>query len=207
MAESELIRRLDWRFLLPDPQLRRVAYIGAEKPILISALRYFSESVCLLNKSCSDPHRSSPDKALDLLVVCSSDGSELQRAAALVKPDGFLYWEIDRQFQLRSLWQWLKDFVSEKKRSGFAASHLNEAANLCELAGFREIEFYWHRPNFENCLDIVSLNDETALNYFFSRERADLIGKLKIAGGGFLNKLNLLKYLAPCLSLVACKRV
>ena len=37
-----LSRRLDWRFLLPDPTLNRVAFIGPESSTLLHALRRFS---------------------------------------------------------------------------------------------------------------------------------------------------------------------
>lgn len=37
-----LSRRLDWRFLLPDPTLGRVSYVGKESSPLFHALRRFS---------------------------------------------------------------------------------------------------------------------------------------------------------------------
>lgn len=46
-----LSRRLDWRFLLPDPSLNRVIYIGPEASTLQKALRQFSREWVAVGQS------------------------------------------------------------------------------------------------------------------------------------------------------------
>ena len=41
--ELRIVRRLDWRFLLADPNLKEVAYIGPDDKDLVDSLRYFSD--------------------------------------------------------------------------------------------------------------------------------------------------------------------
>lgn len=59
-----LARRLDWRFLLPDPALNRVAHAGAVDGELLRALRHFSRELT------PDPR---PDCDLVVLVNPSMD--------------------------------------------------------------------------------------------------------------------------------------
>src|ERR1044071_531014 len=40
-------RRVDWRFLLPDPNLGRVAYFGPARGALLESLRLFSAALAL----------------------------------------------------------------------------------------------------------------------------------------------------------------
>lgn len=44
----QLSRRIDWRFLLPDPELGRVACFGASDELLVSALKRFSAALTLV---------------------------------------------------------------------------------------------------------------------------------------------------------------
>lgn len=84
--ELQLARRIDWRFLLPEPYLRRVVYLGPETGDLPAALKHFSESLRLnaVEKNCS----------FDLVVLRLREASSLTKAEALLVPGGFLYWEM-----------------------------------------------------------------------------------------------------------------
>ena len=84
--QSQLVasRRVDWRFLLPDPRLRRVALVGQGRPGLREALELLSEE--------SVDAADSPD-----LVVVSGAGAgldALRHAAELVPSGGHIYAEL-----------------------------------------------------------------------------------------------------------------
>jgi hypothetical protein len=75
-------RRVDWRFLLPDPALRRVAIVGEAGPDLRRALELFSEEA------------GSRPEAPELVVAAAAGPRELRAAAELVPPGGRLYAEL-----------------------------------------------------------------------------------------------------------------
>lgn len=77
-------RRIDWRFLLSDPRLGRVALVGHVDPSLREALGLLSEEVVGQGESA------------DLTVVRGAGPRELARAAQLVPPGGWLYAELRR---------------------------------------------------------------------------------------------------------------
>jgi hypothetical protein len=84
--ELQLARRIDWRFLLPEPYLRRVVYLGPEPGALPDALKHFSESLRI--------NAVEKNGSFDLVVLRLREASSLAKADALLVPGGFLYWEM-----------------------------------------------------------------------------------------------------------------
>jgi aminoglycoside phosphotransferase (APT) family kinase protein len=79
-------RRIDWRFLLPDPRLRRVALAGGDSADLREALALLGAELV------------EGSEAPDVLVVAGADADALEAAAGLVPPGGFLYAELRGPF-------------------------------------------------------------------------------------------------------------
>jgi Phosphotransferase enzyme family len=75
-------RRIDWRFLLPDPELRRVAIVGEASARLRQALELFGGEV------------GSGADAPELVVAAPAGPGELRAAAELVPPGSRLYAEL-----------------------------------------------------------------------------------------------------------------
>jgi aminoglycoside phosphotransferase (APT) family kinase protein len=73
---------VDWRFLLPDPELRRIAIVGEASPALRQALELFGEEV------------GTGREAPELVVGAAAGPRELRAAAKLVPPGGRLYAEL-----------------------------------------------------------------------------------------------------------------
>ncbi|MCG3119543.1 MAG: hypothetical protein ALAOOOJD_01973 [bacterium] len=71
--------------------------------------------------------------------------------------------------------------------------------------GFQDIQMHWQRPGFESCLEIIPMNDATALDYAFGRPRSDLGSRIKFAVGKVMMQTGLLAPLSPCFSLMARK--
>jgi hypothetical protein len=208
--ELQLSRRLDWRFLLPDPHLGRVAYFGSGDGDLQKALTMFSESLIII----SQPHQFSrlndAGSTFDLVVFRSLNNNALRLIAGLLKPGGLLYWEIDRSIgkALKGIRQKKGDFnvpippISLSWHLGRYRSYLS----LLEELGFRNMQIYWHRPNFDHGLEMIPLHNSAALKNIFSRAKGSFTGRLKLAAGRFLMSMDLLKYFVPCISVVACKK-
>lgn len=188
-------RRLDWRFLLPDPSLRQVAYSGPGRGTLLDSLRLFSESLTLLDPAVADGAQAQ----YDLVVASAPAYPALARAAAAVRPGGFLYVEVYRPFRL----------LRRRARGAAAGTpQLRDAADyvaVIERQGFGEVAAYWHWPNFENCAEIVPLDDRAAVLLAFARRRSGAAARLKSAFGRGLVRSGLLAWAVPCFSIVGRK--
>ncbi len=213
--ELQLVRRIDWRFLLPEPYLRRVAYLGSERGALPVALKHFSDSFRIVS--------AVDDKtAFDLVVLRLSERSELAKARALLVSGGFLYWEM-KPLKWSDSWRGLIKRsprplwgAVEATECGLAVPHkgaglqqnilrfFHDHVAALERLGFDDIQMHWQRPNFEACLEIIPLK-ETTLDYAFARPRTDLASRLKFAAGRVMVQTGLLAHLTPCFSLIARK--
>src|SRR5262245_35723918 len=87
-------RRVDWRFLLPDPNLGRVAYLGPARGALLESLRLFSVSLAL---------GEAAGAQYDVVVAHNPSLDGLRHAAELVRPGGFLYLEAYSPLHRRQL--------------------------------------------------------------------------------------------------------
>lgn len=81
------VRRADWRFLLPDPQLVDVAYVAPHDPELSAALQRVARSVALL-----DGHDDAP-RGHDVVVATGASTGTAPALAALTRPGGWVYVE------------------------------------------------------------------------------------------------------------------
>ncbi len=182
-----MARRIDWRFLLPSPELNNVVYIGSPGTELQESLTRFSRSLTALSPDEANSFSIKSNDANDLAVICSSHLSAVKNALPLIKKKGLIYWEVKRRgkkiLQPRDVRKYLADLDD---------LHL------------REVELYWHRPNFERCMEIIPLKKQ-ALQHAFAKSHSSLKGKAKIAVGRILLNTGLLFYLVPCFSLIARK--
>lgn len=202
----QIAKRLDWRFLLPDPNLGDVACVGPVDTALLDALREFSTSLSVVGSL----DARSRSEGFDLLVACSVDVSEIREAATLIKPQGNLYWEVDRG-------RWLKAMartafaaildrgqpVRRRWRDLMAVLDPASCTAALEQIGLTDIEAHWHRPDFAGCLEIIPLNDSSALGHLFRQRQGSAKDWLLSTLGRGLMKLKLLPHLVPCFSLIA----
>jgi hypothetical protein len=71
--------------------------------------------------------------------------------------------------------------------------------------GFGTPRYYWHRPNFDACIEIVPLHDEEVLEWALAHGAGRRSGAIRLAGAKLLRMLGLLGLLIPCWSCVARK--
>src|SRR3990172_11658173 len=84
----QVSRRVDWRFLLPDPILGRVAYLGPTRGALLDSLRMFSAALTVIEAAALHDNLSAQ---FELVVVKAPIGAKMKQAAELVGPGGYLY--------------------------------------------------------------------------------------------------------------------
>src|SRR3954452_22288520 len=77
-------RRVDWRFLLPDPSLGEVAFIGSAQGSLLETLNIFSVSLTI-----SDAGELMPRSLYDVVVTVDPTVERLECAARRLRPDGW----------------------------------------------------------------------------------------------------------------------
>jgi hypothetical protein len=84
----DLVRRLDWRFLLPDPRLRRVLYVGPADGPLPTALAQLCDRLWIGD--------SGRPPGVDLVVAERAGRSAVAGALSHLTAGGALYWELPR---------------------------------------------------------------------------------------------------------------
>ncbi len=156
---EQSVRRLDWRFLLPDPSLEDVAYLGPEGPLL-DALRLVSE-----------PRRLEPGCGLAahrLVVASQADRSSLELAASRVAPGGFLYLEVERRGNRGRRYPRLSPWGGSLDRS-------------LRSLGLVDLQAHLHWPNFEACKSIIPLERPEPLR-FALEQRLPILSGLGLGG-------------------------
>ena len=198
-------RRVDWRFLLPDPYLGHVAYLGPTHDSLLHSLRLFSASLTVVEGLGAGNERSA---RYDVVVVCSPPPGALERAAELIRPGGFLYVEGYGIFGSGQLRKVLRDEGTSRifARRGVNRPRIRQVADCgaaVERLGFIDIQAYWHWPNFESCTMIIPLGDRAALLHALGRHVNGSSVQLKATLGSWLLRTGWLARVVPCFSVVA----
>ena len=140
----ELVRRLDWRFLLPDPALGDVVHCGLKQGMLLDALRLTATRVGPLRE------RSLRGGACDVGVAINPSATKLSRMADLVRPGGALYIEADRE-------RWtLSSARAGARPLRTASDYLRE----CRRLGLVDATVYWSWPDHDNCLELIPCSVE-----------------------------------------------
>jgi hypothetical protein len=171
------VARIDWRFLLPDPELGRVVHARGVDPALVAALRAFSaECKTLEDQDPADP------LLFDVAVLGPTDGDQLRSAAGRLKPGGWLYIETERRL-----------LVNEARRR----------ERVLRRLGFDAIQRHWHWPDFPSCERIVPLG-EPAPTLLVLRQFASS-GPAKARLGRLLVAFRLFERAVPAVSVLAQK--
>lgn len=173
------IRRLDWRFLLPDPRLERAALFGATQDSLAEALLRHVAELDLVGQG------TGTGGEYPLVVVSGGRLRMVRAAASLLAPGGHLYWELPRR----------------------RAARPAAPVGALRSEGFDEIRAYWAMPHVERCTRYVPLTSPTEASRVLTRSgratgvRGPAVGAVvRLAG-----RLGLLPWLLPSVCLIARK--
>lgn len=178
---------MDWRFLLPSPELGRVLYVGTGQSELRRALGRFSGAVVALGDADLAGGNVGGAETFDLVVVEGGNADVLRQSLPLLRPGGAIYWEITRP------------------PLSFVRRHPRRYTDFLERFGLTEIDVYWPRPNFDTCVEIVPITRDFALHFVFERTHETLKGRLKLSFGRFLVRSGLLAFAIRDFSMVAVK--
>jgi hypothetical protein len=190
-AMLQASRRVDWRFLLPDPQLGQVAFVGRAWGTLFESLQLLSTSTVVIDL----PASRTDDGSLPIYDVavlpCPTDAA-LKQAVGVLRPGGWLYLEASHP-------------VWRRQRAHACGSPLSPRACVAALrrSGMEEISVHWHWPDFESCTKIVPLDDAAVLLHVLARFRRGRRGQVITALARRLLRSGLLAQIAPSVSVVA----
>ena len=149
-------RRVDWRFLLPDPDLGRTAYLGRPDEPLLDALARCAAELTSAPAAERASRAADAPALFDLVVLVDPRPAELALAPSLLRPDGWLYAEHTRP-------------LATRVRG--AAAFPETAIRTLEALGFVEVQAHWHWPDFASCEEIVPLGDAAAIRHMLARRR------------------------------------
>jgi hypothetical protein len=179
-----LARRIDWRFLLPNPELGRVAIVGRADGELAAALEIFAASVRVPGDS------SAEEGSFDVAILFSTEASNLKRAHHLLREGGSLYIELDRK-------------QSREVRAARPGASIRKSL---EALGFEDVECYWHHPSFASCLEILPLDHPGVLEKALARRGSrSLRGRMAGAAARIFGMAGRLSPAIACWSVVASK--
>jgi aminoglycoside phosphotransferase (APT) family kinase protein len=178
-------RRVDWRFLLPEPALGKVVCAGACDGGLLQSLELLARSVSLLERR-GDREQDGATESFDVAVLCAPTRDELERAVSLLRPGGSVYLEAG-------------NVVRDRRLSRLAGGY----ARTFEQLGLEDTELFWHVPSFSRAWAIVPLSEPGAVRSFLRRRRGRMHARLGARLGRLLAGTPLLALGAPHVSLVA----
>lgn len=191
-------RRIDWRFLLPDPRLGAVICLDPVAPTLAESLQFFSASLTMLTPEVAADERW--QECGDLLVATDPSRHALERALPLLKPDAYIY--IEAQGLLPRLKRWRRAVRAEGARRG-SLWRPGAYWRLLEELGFTEIQANWHWPNFESCKMMIPLHSHAAAHLALDRGGQGLQARLRAGLGRAVVRSGLLAWTVPCFSVLA----
>lgn len=168
------VRRVDWRYLVGNGVLGRVVYVGRVDHEHLAALRAVADEV--VAGDLADPEPA------ELVVVACPTADELSRAAALVRPGGWIFVE------------------GRPRRSRIG---VRQYIALLKEHGFGPPEAFWHFPDFASCLEIIPLHDRAAVMMSLDRRRRSGAAIAKGMLARALLALGLLPRALPAVSVVA----
>ncbi len=157
-------RRLDWRFLLPEPELRRVAYVGTASGALLESLELFAERLDVWEtpvrdvdsgNQIADPIPEPIVEPYDVVVAHSPNYRTLERAVDIARAGGCLYVEAQGLLGL-SRKQLVKGsrLLLQQPHLWSCAHHVRALRQL----GMTRIAAFWFWPNLNHCTKIIPLD-------------------------------------------------
>jgi hypothetical protein len=155
-------RRIDWRFLLPTPDLGGVACIGVDDDDLLDSLALFRATLKVAESASGEDL----DGSHDVVVLRNPPREVVEVGSRLLRPGGWLYLEVEN---------------SSSSRAPGAPGSVRACARELRRCGLLEVRTHVHWPDFASCRAIVPLDEVSAVRHGLARGSAN--------GGWFVTRL------------------
>lgn len=171
-----LWRLLDWRFLLPDLQNRRVGYGGSTGPEMEAALRLLDPSAAAIPLG----HQEDNGRKYGVVLLTEPDLAVFRNALASVEPGGWICVEARRSLLGRSGPRTLRGWKSAFVRNGY-----------------QDVSVYWNVPSLERTVRIVSVESGAAIRHTLALHKDVRFGEAKAIAAGLAQILGLFDLAVP----------
>jgi Phosphotransferase enzyme family len=142
-SSKPVLRHCDWRFLLPMPAGGVFDHL-----VVLGAPRGLSETILRAEIARRVSESPPEDASADALIILRHSKVGVAKAARCLRPDGVVYWEVDRRVPRR----W-----ATSVRSGFRA---------LRAAGLSPLSAYALRPGCRNPQIYLPLGDDSVLRWY-----------------------------------------
>jgi hypothetical protein len=167
-------RRLDWRFLLPRPQLGRTVCIGRPDAALLDALRAHADLTVAAAGT------SPPPSSFDIAVLKDAPLESVRAGRDLVRPGGWVYAEVGGGFR-------------RPVAALFGARPVRRWRCAFSDAGLTEVTAYWHVPGHQTAAFLVPLADSGGVRLVLGRHQGSAAGRAKAIIGRLLLAVGLVE--------------
>lgn len=157
-APLDAWRRLDWRFLLPSPDLGPTAFLGPPGDELLVALTLTGLDVTAVD----DPARPPAPGRFQTVVLADPAPAALAPAAELVRPSGWLYAELRGTGRPRVPPRTLSTYRARLRRLGLV-----------------DVETHWPASSLATCAFVAPLADRGAVRNMLGRHQGVPGGRVK----------------------------
>ena len=176
---ARVIRRIDWRFLLPSPDLGRVLCVSSDS-MTAAAIRSIAADPVVVESWMLDRDTA----PFSLIVTTAFEGTTAHLAHEWLEPGGYLFAELPGGMLARRM----------------ARRHIQQAGLQLEAR-------LWHWPSFVACEQIVDADDPAALMAALRRQHGSARTLLKKRIGQVLVRLGQFGTFAPDVSVLAFRPV
>jgi hypothetical protein len=180
-------RRIDWRFLLPTPDLGRVACLGVADAGLLESLDLFSAELEVVDSSSG----GELDAVYDVVVLRNPNRRAIAAGWRLLRPGGWAYLEVE---------------TSIPSKQGDALCSVRVCARELRKLGLVEISTFVHWPDFDSCRAIVPLDEAAAVRHGLARGGTNGSGRLARLAPALAATRQLGRFV-PCASVVGRRPV
>jgi hypothetical protein len=177
-GRQDALRRVDWRFLLPETALATVVVVGPVDAALLAGLEHVAGRVIQLDAESADASSAT------LVVTIAANKARLRQALRCLPPGAFLY-------------------AGAGLPGTAGRSSLREATAAIRSAGVVDLRRAWHWPSEPAALEIIPLDDSRAVGLALDRRRSGRIARLKAALAGLALRVHLFERIVPGWSVIA----
>ncbi|MBD3376189.1 hypothetical protein GF406_14225 [candidate division KSB1 bacterium] len=153
--DMDLLRRLDWRFMLPDLSLEHVVYFGDINTPLYQALHKVSKTM-IINPTYYQEYEI-PVKEPYIVVLTEDKKLTVRKALSWVSGVNTLYWESDPKVAAITL---LKNFLR------IYPGHYKDRVKMLKTRHLQSADATLHWPSIKKCREFIPLDTPLVRNRF-----------------------------------------